>query len=142
LSAHYFAAAPDAPFSGAELEKKNSKSEQSFIDAQRKRLEALRAELIAAAAGKAGEETTLGAASAAEAREYEDAAQKLTILELDSNLVAHGQQRLALVERALRKIEDGTYGQSDLSGDAIPRERLEAIPEAIYTVSEQASHER
>jgi len=98
--------------------------------------------LIAAAAGKAGEETTLGAESAAEAREYEDDAQKLTILELDSNLVAHGQERLALVERALRKIEDGTYGQSDLSGDAIPRERLEAIPEAIYTVSEQASHER
>lgn len=123
------------------MKTKSIKLDQSFIDNQRKRLEALRAELTAAAAGKADEEKALGAEAAAEAREYEDDAQKLTMLELDSNLVAHDQQRLALVERALRKIEDGNYGQSDLSGDAIPRERLEAIPEALYTVAEQELRE-
>jgi DnaK suppressor protein len=120
---------------------KNIGLDQSFIDGQRARLETLRAELIAAAGSKVGEEKVLGAESASEAREYEDDAQKLTILELDSNLVAHDQERLALVERALRKIEDGTYGRSDLSGDVIPRERLEAIPEAIYTVAEQELRE-
>jgi len=40
-------------------------------------------------------------------------------------------QRLERVDRALRKIEEGTYGLSDISGQPIPRERLEAIPEAL-----------
>lgn len=124
------------------MDKKGIRMDQSFIDSQRKRLETLRTELMSAAADKVGEETALGADSVSEAREYEDDAQKLTILELDSNLAAHDQQRLALVERALRKIEDGTYGTSDLSGDVILRERLEAMPEAIYTVAEQESRER
>lgn len=123
------------------MEKKSTELDQSFIDSQRERLEALRTELISAAAGKADEDKALGAEAASEAREFEDDAQKLTMLELDSNLVAHDQQRLALVERALRKIDDGTYGRSDLSGDAIPRGRLEAIPEAIYTVAEQEMRE-
>jgi DnaK suppressor protein len=34
-------------------------------------------------------------------------------------------------ERALAKIEEGTYGLSDISRLPIPRARLEAIPEAI-----------
>jgi DnaK suppressor protein len=37
----------------------------------------------------------------------------------------------------LRKIDEGTYGVSDLSGRPIPRERLEAIPEAICTLAEE-----
>jgi DnaK suppressor protein len=114
----------------------------TYIDRQRARLQSLRAELIAAADGKASEQAALGAESAGEAHEHEDDAQRLTTLELDSNLVAHDQQRLVLVDRALQKIEDGTYGLSDASGDAIPRERLEVMPEAIYTVAEQDSRER
>ena len=56
-------------------------------------------------------------------------------------MVARDMQRLSYVDRALRKIEDGTYGFSDASGDAIPAERLEAMPEAIFTVEEQAARE-
>jgi DnaK suppressor protein len=41
----------------------------------------------------------------------------------------------------LQKIEDGTYGLSDTSGEPIPRERLEAMPEAIHTVSELSEAE-
>jgi DnaK suppressor protein len=41
------------------------------------------------------------------------------------------------VDRALRKIEEGTYGLSDRSGKPIPRERLEAVPDALYTLSEE-----
>jgi RNA polymerase-binding transcription factor DksA len=31
-------------------------------------------------------------------------------------------------ERAMEKIEDGTYGYSDISGEFIGEERLDAIP--------------
>ena len=55
--------------------------------------------------------------------------------------MARSAQRLAQVDRALEKIAEGTYGLSDASDHAIPRERLEATPEAIYTVAEQVARE-
>jgi DnaK suppressor protein len=45
---------------------------------------------------------------------------------------------LADVERALHKIEDGTYGTSELSGEPISLERLEAIPWARRGAHEEA----
>jgi DnaK suppressor protein len=50
-------------------------------------------------------------------------------------------ERLERVNRALKKIEEGTYGLSDRSGKPIPRERLEAVPEALYTLSEEQALE-
>ena len=41
---------------------------------------------------------------------------------------------LADVERALAKIEEGTYGTCDRCGGPIPAERLEAIPWAALCV--------
>jgi DnaK suppressor protein len=46
-------------------------------------------------------------------------------------------ERLERVNRALKKIEEGTYGLSDRSGKPTPRERLEAVPEALYTLNEE-----
>ena len=40
-------------------------------------------------------------------------------------------------ERALEKIEEGSYGYSDVSGDFIGEERLDAVPYATLTVAEQ-----
>jgi DnaK suppressor protein len=51
-------------------------------------------------------------------------------------------RRLAQIARALAKIADGTYGFSDVSGQRIPMDRLEAMPEATITVAEQESSER
>lgn len=45
-------------------------------------------------------------------------------------------RRLAQVRRALRKLEEGTYGLSDLTEEPIPLERLEAIPWATANVDE------
>lgn len=49
--------------------------------------------------------------------------------------------RLGDVQRALQKIEDGTYGLSDESGDQIPRARLEAFPDALFTEREEEERE-
>ena len=42
---------------------------------------------------------------------------------------------LADVERALEKLEDGTYGICDSCGEPIGEERLEAIPWATLCIS-------
>jgi DnaK suppressor protein len=91
-----------------------------------------------------GEESTESSANAensGQAREFEDDAQKLTTLELEGNLEAADDDRLSNIERALQKIADGTYGLSDASGAPIPVERLEASPEALYTLAEQKSRD-
>lgn len=46
-------------------------------------------------------------------------------------------RRLRAVERALEKIEEGTYGICDVTGEAITPRRLEAMPEAVYTLEAQ-----
>lgn len=50
-------------------------------------------------------------------------------------------RRIGDIERALQKIAEGTYGLSDASGQPIPKARLEASPEAIYTLEEQGKRE-
>lgn len=49
---------------------------------------------------------------------------------------------LRQIERALDKIEDGTYGICDITGEEIPMARLEAIPYAAMTVKAQEKFEK
>ncbi len=46
------------------------------------------------------------------------------------------------IDRALEKIEDGTYGVCDVTGDEIPVKRLEAVPYANMTVAAQEKIEK
>jgi DnaK suppressor protein len=115
--------------------------DELFIQKQRNRLTKLRQELLSATQSEQSEETGLNTASSAAAHEYEDDAQRLALLEIDGATGARNQQRLAQIERALQKITDGTYGLSDVSGEAIPRDRLEAMPESSYTLAESKSLE-
>jgi len=62
-----------------------------------------------------------------------------------SALEALGTQevrRLRLIEAALVRIENGKYGFCLKSGKPIPRERLEAIPYALYRIEYQNEVER
>jgi DnaK suppressor protein len=54
----------------------------------------------------------------------------------------HDRSHLAAVEQALTKIDLGTYGVSELSGEPIDYERLAAVPWARYTAREQENLER
>ena len=51
-------------------------------------------------------------------------------------------KRLRLIEAALSRIENGRYGICMKSGKVIPKERLEAIPYALYRVEYQNEIER
>ena len=120
----------------------NPALDAAFIDLQREYLLRLQASLRTAARSSESEESDVRDDAADEALESEDDAQKLAALELDGNLVVRDLERLERVDRALQKIAEGTYGISDLSGAAIPRERLEAVPEALYTLTEERGRER
>jgi len=49
---------------------------------------------------------------------------------------------LRQIDRALEKIQEGTYGICDLTGEEIPLARLEAIPYATMTVKAQEKLEK
>ncbi|MDQ3589770.1 MAG: TraR/DksA C4-type zinc finger protein [Actinomycetota bacterium] len=66
-----------------------------------------------------------------------DMSQSLFTREVDATVEQQVERRLENVERALQKMEEGTYGLSDESGEPIPKGRLEAVPEAVRTVEEQ-----
>jgi DnaK suppressor protein len=58
--------------------------------------------------------------------------------ERDSGIAQALREELAAVERAERRLEQGTYGLSVETGQPIPDERLEVMPTAERTVEEQA----
>ena len=117
------------------------KIDKAFIQRQRERLLKLREELAVTTRSEQADDAGLKSQSLGEAQEYEDDAQKLALQEIDDTVLTHTLQRLAAVERALKKIEDGTYGFSDTSGKPIALARLEAMPEAVNTVAEEAARD-
>jgi RNA polymerase-binding transcription factor DksA len=47
-------------------------------------------------------------------------------------------QQLEQVKKALARIDAGTYGVSEVSGEPIPLARLEAVPSATTLVNEES----
>jgi DnaK suppressor protein len=70
-----------------------------------------------------------------------DAGTELFEEERDQSMIDRLEQELEAVARAMKRVEDGSYGLSIESGEPIPDARLEAVPHAERTVEEQARHE-
>ena len=119
----------------------HSNTDHAFLQRQRMRLEELRHQLERSEASVA-QERSRRADQGPEAREIEENAQDLAEREIDEAVHRYDDRRLRAVERALQKIQEDTYGLSDVSGKPIPRARLEAIPEALLTVEEEAQTEK
>jgi DnaK suppressor protein len=71
-----------------------------------------------------------------------DSAQPLTALGMDEAIADGMRDRVAAIDRALKRLDEGTYGTSIVSGEPIPDERLEADPAAELTVQEAARESR
>ena len=71
-----------------------------------------------------------------------DRATSLTAEGMDDAITESMRDRLAAIDRALKRLDDGTYGRSVRSGKPIPDERLEADPAAELTVDEARQAER
>lgn len=70
-----------------------------------------------------------------------DLASAMMDKEMDLSVEDELEDLLNQVDRAFQKVEEGTYGICDVSGEPIPRSRLELIPFATLTVECQAMAE-
>ena len=116
--------------------------DRDFIDSQKRRLIELRGELGGVRDGLAEDERELeGQADDFTETDSGDMSQSIFDREMDASVGEQIERRLREVERALQKIEEGTYGICEDTGETIPRGRLEAVPEAIRTVEAQQRFE-
>jgi len=101
---------------------------RSLLQAERSRVE----ELLGDVSGAGRDDR----AAANEPGDLTDPAERLTAEQGDDAVVEGLRQRLAAIERAERRIDEGTYGISVRSGQPIPDVRLEADPAAELSVEE------
>ncbi len=116
----------------------NNHLDQEFIAQQKQRLQDLKVELERVRDGLE-EDQRFRAEEEEDFTQHDsgDMSQSLFTREVDATVEQQVERRLENVERALQKIDEGTYGLSDESGEPIPKGRLEAVPEAVRTVEEQ-----
>jgi DnaK suppressor protein len=121
----------------------NGALDQDFIDSQQQRLIDLRGELTRLRDGLDEEVRNIeGGGEDYSETDTGDMSQSIFAREMDATVDGGFKRRLAEIERALEKIEDGTYGVCDDTGENIPRGRLEAVPEAVRTVEAQQRFEK
>jgi len=111
------------------------------IETYKKRLEKLRLEMTSLL-----QETTKEVKKPDEATGYSQhqADQGSDDFDRSINLEVTGREFeiLKQIDRALEKIDEETYGICDLSGDEIPKKRLDAVPYATMTVTAQEKKEK
>jgi DnaK suppressor protein len=121
----------------------NSDLDQDFLDNQRRRLVDLKGELERMRDGLEEDQRQLeDQEDDLSEHDSGDMSHSIFDRELDATVEQTAEKRLHYVERALQKIEEGTYGVCDDTGENIPKGRLEAVPEAIRTVEAQRRFEQ
>ncbi|MGH3134296.1 MAG: TraR/DksA family transcriptional regulator [Gaiellaceae bacterium] len=71
-----------------------------------------------------------------------DSATETFMRELDGGLEENAGHLIEEIERALRRIEEGTYGTCLVCGRPIDVERLEAVPYATLCIDDKRAQER
>lgn len=120
----------------------NPDLDDAFIARQRERLLKLRRQLIDTGDAAGTDENTLQQAAQDEPQDQADDGDRLEQQANDEAVLAHNNKRVQEIDRALRKIEEHTYGLSDGNGEPIDRAHLEAVPEAVYTTQELRQFEQ
>ncbi|MGQ0803212.1 MAG: hypothetical protein ACT4PI_05055 [Actinomycetota bacterium] len=62
--------------------------------------------------------------------------------EKDLSILEQLEGELAEIQAALRRIDEGTYGIDEVTGETIPAERLEAVPTARTNVDTEERERR
>jgi DnaK suppressor protein len=104
---------------------------RELLAAERARVAALLADTSSAASSDRSEANVSGS--------YDNAAERLTAEEGDDAIAASLRRRLAALDRAEQRLDEGTYGRSTRSGVPIADDRLEADPAAELTAEEARS---
>jgi RNA polymerase-binding transcription factor DksA len=106
---------------------------------ERDRLRGVRTALLEGFAGDSGEPSVEELAAA---NHPADAGTEMFEREKDLSILEQVDARLSQVERALHRLDEGTYGTCEICGQPIAAERLEALPAATFCVRDQARTER
>jgi len=124
--------------SGADEPTRSPEAEGAEMDERvaRERLTAERAEVAQLLKGTLSDAEQDRDTELDEFGNYADSAQPLTAQGLDDSIAEGLRDRLAAIDRALQRLDQGTYGRSVVSGEPIPDARLEADPAAELTVEE------
>jgi DnaK suppressor protein len=101
---------------------------KELLDQERLRVERLLAETTSAGSSDRSEANAAGP--------YDNAAERLTAEAGDDAVAASLRARLAAIDRAEHRIDDGSFGLSVRSGTPIEEDRLEADPAAELTAEE------
>ena len=73
---------------------------------------------------EAGSEDREAEVEQAETGDASDSAQPLTAQGMDDSIADTLRDRLAAIDRALKRLDDGTYGRSVRSGEPIPDDEI------------------
>ncbi len=123
----------------------NQKPLKGFLKNQKQRLLDLRDALLDQMSGVA-RDTLRSRAEGNEASAFgmhqADAGSDAYDRDFALNLLSQEQDALYEIEEALKRVEHGTYGICEMSGDTIPVARLEALPFARFTVECQEQLEK
>lgn len=114
----------------------------AFVERQRERLEALRDQILGDNIKASAEERDLSQRFGDEVQDSGDEGAIEARRDVADAFGAERERRLGDIRRALEKIAEGSYGLSDDSGEPIPQARLEAVPEARYTIEEESRREQ
>ncbi|WP_320797813.1 TraR/DksA family transcriptional regulator [Treponema sp.] len=113
---------------------------KDFLDKQKKKLTAERSELIDSLVGRNDQFEKLGGAT--ESGDDVDIASDTIDRTLLNSLGEADQFRLKMIDAALDRIVQGTYGICLQCNEPIAEARLEAIPYAPFCVACQAEYEK
>jgi RNA polymerase-binding protein DksA len=108
---------------------------------ERDRLQRIRDGLAGEAGEATGEREALSELSHAD-QHPADLGTEMFEREKDLSIVDRVDAEIADVDRALKRLDDGTYGVCEACGRPIPKARLEIKPEARFCVADQARAER
>ena len=130
---------------GAHVNARKGRRLDSFTRAQKDKLLQLRDAMVDSMAGVA-QDTLRARAEGSEASAFgmhqADAGSDAYDRDFALSLLSQEQDALYEIDEALKRIDLGTYGICEMSGKAIPRRRLEAIPFARFTVECQSQLEK
>jgi RNA polymerase-binding protein DksA len=114
--------------------------DSAFIEKMKTRLEEMKTEILQNLMQE--DEEFREIVSSSDTKDLVDVASSDVDKKILSSLGSQEMKRLRLIEAALARIDNGNYGICLKSGKPIPKERLEAIPYALYRVEYQNEIER
>ena len=116
-----------------------------FVRAQKEKLLQLRDAMVDSMAGVAKDNLRSraeGSEASAFGMHQADAGSDAYDRDFALSLLSQEQDALYEIDQALKRVELGTYGTCEMSGKAISKARLEAIPFARFTVECQSQLEK